>query len=121
MDGQGGITFEHKESGPGGWAIVGLGWIASGALFVIALAAFALANWIGIALTSLVQYVGIGVLLVSGGKFAVETCRGTAMVIEARGRAKALEREAEAKYVAIVRAARIAPPQHHDSPWKKVE
>lgn len=121
MDGQGGITFEHKEDGQGKWAVIGLGWLASGALFVIALAIFALANWIGVALTSLVQYVGVGVLLVSGGKFAVETCKGTAMIIEARGRARALEKEAEAKYVAIVRAARIAPPHHHDSPWKEVE
>jgi hypothetical protein len=121
MDGQGGFVFEHKESGPGGWAVVGLGWLASGALFVIALAAFALANWIGVALTSLVQYVGVGVLLVSGGKFAVETCRGVAMVIEARGKAKALETEAQGRYVAEVRRARIASPQHHDSPWREVD
>jgi hypothetical protein len=122
MDGQGGFVFEHKENnGPGGWAIVGLGWLASGALFVIALAAFALANWIGVALTSLVQYVGIGVLLVSGGKFAVETCKGVAMIIEARGRAKALEKHADAHYVASVRAARIAPPQHYESPWREMD
>jgi hypothetical protein len=108
MDGQGGFVFEHKESGPGGWAVVGLGWLASGALFVVALTAFALANWIGVALTSLVQYVGVGVLLVSGGTFVVQTCRGTAMVIEARGRARALETEAKGRYVATVRAARIA-------------
>jgi hypothetical protein len=43
------------------------------------------------------------------------------MVIEARGRARALETEAKGRYVATVRAARIAPSRHHDSPWKEVE
>lgn len=121
MEQGGGITFEHKESGAGKWAVIGLGWIASGALFVVALAVFALANWIGVALTSLAQYVGVGVLLVSGGTFVVQTCRGTAMVIEARGRARALETEARGRYVAEVRRARIAAPQYHESPWKEVE
>jgi len=122
MDGQGGITFEHKESSPNGWAVILIGGLVALALVIIAMAIFALANWLGAALASLAQYIGIGTLLVAGGQFTVQSCRGTAMIIEARGRAKALEREAEAKYVAVVRASRLtAPAKRHDSPWREVE
>jgi hypothetical protein len=121
MDGQGGITFEHKADGPNGWSVILTGGLIGVGLVIIALAIFSLANWLGAALASLAQYVGVGTLLVAGGQFTVQSCRGTAMIIEARGRAKALEKEAEAKYVAVVRAARIASSQHHDSPWKEVE
>jgi len=120
---QGGITFEHKESGPNGWSVILTGGLVGVGLVIIALAIFALAASLGTALVSLAQYVGVGTLMVAGGQFVVQTGRGAAMIIDARGRAKALEKEAEAKYVAVVRAARITAPQHHhhDSPWREVD
>jgi len=120
MDGQGGITFEHKADGPNGWSVILTGVLVGVGLVIIALAIFALATSLGAALVSLAQYIGVGTLMVAGGQFVVQTGRGAAMIIEARGRARALETEAKGKYVAAVRAARIAPPQH-ESPWKEVE
>jgi ABC-type nickel/cobalt efflux system permease component RcnA len=121
MDGQGGITFEHREDGPNGWSVILTGGLVGVGLIIVALAIFSLANWLGAALASLAQYVGVGALLVAGGQFAVQASRGAAMIIEAKGRARAMEREAEGRYVAEVRRARIMPPQHHESPWREVD
>jgi len=99
-----GFTFEHKSDGPNGWAVMGTGALYGVGLVIVALALFALANWVGAALASLAQYAGIATLIVSGGQFVFMTCRGGAMIIEARskiieaeGKAAAMQIEAQGK------------------------
>jgi hypothetical protein len=117
---QGGITFEHKENGPNGWSVILTGGLVGVGLVIIALAIFSLAASLGAALVSLAQYVGFGTLLVAGGQFAVQTCRGIAMIVEAKGRARALEREADARYLATEQQYGIMRAQHQESPWREV-
>jgi len=61
----------------------------------------------------LAQYVGIGTLMLSGGQFVFMTCRGTALIIDARGRARALEAEAQTRRIATMRGKPLPP-----SPWR---
>lgn len=84
-----GITFEHKSDGPNGWTVMGTGALVGVGLVIVAMALFAIAASVGVALVTFVQYLGWAVISVAGGQFVFMSCRGGAMIIEARGRAQA--------------------------------
>ena len=113
MDRGGGFTIE--QGGPNGWTVIMYSGLVGLALVVLAMALFALANWIGAALASLAQYVGVGTLMLSGGQFVFMTCRGAALIVDARGRAKALEAEAQTRRIATMRGKPLPP-----TPWRVV-
>lgn len=92
-----GFTFEHKSDGPNGWIVIMYSGLVGLALVIVAMALFALATSIGVALVTFVQYLGWATVGLAGGQFVFMSCRGGAMIIEAKGKAIAMQIEAQAK------------------------
>lgn len=97
MAGEGNFVFEHKSDGPGGWAVIGTGTLVGIGLIIVAMALFALATFVGAALVTFVQYLGWMCIALGGGQFVFKACQGGAIIIEARGRARALQIKAQAE------------------------
>lgn len=90
------VTIEQK--GPNGWTVIGTGALFGAALIIVALALMQLATW-----------AGVGLVIIATGQAVFNFCRGGALLIEARARARAIETEAHTRRLAVMRGKQLPP------------